>query len=181
MTEISQTADSASNIHFARRIAKLSGIISAVGLVFFIGLYAFYATPLKELGPTLGTINDVCVTIQYLLAIHIALALFRILVIHNPALIRIATAAGIVGMLSTIGLQLLVIFGALTFEQQLPWISPAMIVGVGSSLVITSVVARSTARLPNSVLMSILAVPYFGYPFWGILVGATPVSLVNNS
>lgn len=171
MTEISQTAPSVSNIHIAGRIAKLSGIISAVGLVFFVGLYAFYATPLKELGLTLGTINDVCVTIQYLLAIPIALTLHRIVVVHNPTLIRIATAVGIVGMLSTVGLQLLVIFGALTFEQQLPWISLAMIVGVGSWLVITGVVARSTARLPNSVLMSILAVPYFGYPFWAFWLG----------
>lgn len=116
-------------------------------------------------------INDICVTIQYLLTIPIALALYRILVVHNPALIRIATAVGLVGMVSTVGLQLLLIFGVLTFEQQFLWITLAMILGVGSWLVITGLVARSTGRLPNSLLMSVLAIPYFGYPLWAFWLG----------
>jgi hypothetical protein len=46
-----------------------------------------------------------------------------------------------------------------------------MILGVGSWLVITGIVARSTGKLPNSVLMSILAVPYIGYPVWAFWLG----------
>jgi hypothetical protein len=42
---------------------------------------------------------------------------------------------------------------------------------VGSWLVITGWVARSTGRLPNSLLMSILAVPYVGYPVWAFWLG----------
>ncbi len=174
MSEFSHTATSApsnSAIHFTVSIAKLGGIISAVGVVFFIGMYAFFATPLKELGLTFGMINDICVTIQYLLAIPIALVLYRILVAYNPVLISIATTVGICGMLSTVGLQLLLIFGLLTFEQQFLWVTLAMIVGVGSWLVVTGLVARSTGKLPNSVLMSVLAVPYFGYPLWAFWLG----------
>jgi hypothetical protein len=74
-------------------------------------------------------------------------------------------------LLITVGLQLLLIFKVLTFEQQVMWISLAMILGVGSWLVITGLVARSTNRLPNSLLMSILAVPYFGYPVWAFWLG----------
>ncbi len=82
-----------------------------------------------------------------------------------------ATIAGIAAMLVVIGLQMALIFGVLTFEQQVVWVSLAMIVGVGSWLVITGLVARSTGRLPNSVLMSAVAVPYVGYPAWAFWLG----------
>lgn len=51
------------------------------------------------------------------------------------------------------------------------WVSLAMILGVGSWPVITGIVARSSGRLPNSLLMSILAVPYIGYPVWAFWIG----------
>jgi len=160
-----------SNIHAAGRIAKVSAIIAAIGVLFFIIMYALFATPRQDLALTFGMINDICVAIQYLLTIPIALALYRILVVYNPVLVRIATAVGLVGLVSTVGLQLLLIFGVLTFEQQFLWIALSMIVGVGTWLVITGIVARSTGRLPNSVMMSVLAVFYFGYPLWAIWLG----------
>ena len=68
-------------------------------------------------------------------------------------------------------LQMLLVFGAIAFEKQVVWVSLAMILGVGSWLVITGLVARSTGRLPNSVLMSAAAVPYVGYPVWAFWLG----------
>jgi hypothetical protein len=65
----------------------------------------------------------------------------------------------------------LLIFRVLTFEQQVIWVSLAMILGVGSWLLITGLVAPSTNRLPNSLLMSVLAVPYVGYPAWAFWLG----------
>lgn len=171
MSEISQAAPPYSMIHIAGWIAIVSGIISAVGIVFFIAMLILFATPNKELGLTFGMLNDTCDALQYLLTIPIALALYQILVAYNPTLIRIVTITGILSLLLTIGLQLLLIFKVLTFEQQLPWISLAMILGVGSWLVVTGLVARSTNRLPNSLLMSILAVPYIGYPVWAFWLG----------
>ena len=171
MSEVSQAAPSVSMIHFTGGIAILSGIISAIGVVFIIAMFVFFATPNKDLGLTFGMLNDICVALQYLLALPVALALYRILVSYNPALIRMATITGIVALLITVGLQLLLIFKVLTFEQQVPWVSLAMILGVGSWLVITGLVARSTNRLPNSLLMSILAVPYVGYPVWAFWLG----------
>lgn len=171
MSEISQAAHSFSTIHIAGRVAILSGIISSIGVVFILAMFGFFAMSNDELGSTFGLLNDICVALQYLLTIPIALALHRILVAYNPALIRIATLTGIVALLITVGLQLLLIFKVLTFEQQVPWVSLAMILGVGSWLVITGLVARSTNRLPNSLLMSILAVPYFGFPVWAFWLG----------
>lgn len=171
MTNVIQTLTSDPVIRAAGGFAIVSGIISAIGVVFLITMFALFATPLKELGLTFGLLNDICVAVQYLLTIPIALALYRILLPHNPALIRLATIVGIAMMLVVIGLQLALIFGVTTFEQQGVWVSLAMIVGVGSWLVITGLVARSTGRLPNSVVMSAVAVPYFGYPVWAFWLG----------
>jgi predicted DNA repair protein MutK len=158
-------------MHIVGGIAILSGIISAIGVVFLIAMFVFFKTPRQELALTFGMLNDICVALQYLLTIPIALALYRILLEYNPALMRTATIVGVVAMLLVVGLQLLLIFGVLTFERQVIWVSLAMILGVGSWLVITGWVARSTGRLPNSLLMSILAVPYVGYPVWAFWLG----------
>ena len=171
MTNVTQTLTSDPVIRAAGGFAIVSGIISAIGVVCLITMFVLFATPLKTLGLTFGLLNDICVAIQYLLTIPVALALYRILLPYNPALIRLATIVGIAMMLVVIGLQLALIFGVVTFEQQVVWVSPAMIVGVGSWLVITGLVARSTGRLPHSVLISSVAVPYLGYPVWAFWLG----------
>ena len=171
MTGFTQTVPSDPVIRAAGGFAMVSGIISAIGVVFLITMFILFATPLKELGLTFGLLNDICVALQYLLTIPIAFALCRIILPYNPGWIRIATLAGIAAMLVIIGLQLALIFEVLTFQQQGFWVSLAMIVGVGSWLVITGLVARSTGRLPNSVVMSAVAVPYVGYPVWAFWLG----------
>lgn len=171
MIDIPQTVPSDPLIRVAGSFAIASGIISTIGVVFLIAMFALLATPLKSVGLMFGRLNDICIAIQYLLTIPIALALYRILQPYNPALIRLATVVGIAMMLLVIGLQLALVFGVLTFEKQVIWVSLAMIVGVGSWLVITGLVARSTGRLPNSVLMSSVAVPYLGYPAWAFWLG----------
>ena len=171
VTQTTQAAPPVPMIHAAGALAVLIGVISAIGVVLLIAMFATFSTPLKVQGFTVGTLNDICVAIQYLLTIPIALALYRILRVYNPALIHTATIIGIASMLMVTGLQLLLIFKVLTFEQQVLWVSLAMILGVGSWLVITGLVARSTGRLPNSMLMSILAVPYIGYPVWAFWIG----------
>lgn len=174
MIAIPQTATPDPLIRAAGAFAIVSGIISAIGVVFLITMFALFTTPLKTLGLTFGMLNDICVAIQYLLTIPIALALYQILLpgeAATQALIRSATSVGIAAMLVVILLQLALIFGVLTFQQQVGWVSLAMVVGVGSWLVITGLVAQSTGRLPNSVVMSAVAVPYFGYPVWAFWLG----------
>lgn len=171
MTTVTQSVSSDSMIRAAGGFAIVSGVISAIGVVLLITMFVLFATPYKELGQTVGMLNDICVALQYLLTIPIAIALYRILLPYNPTLIRFATIFGIVMMLIVIGLQLALIFKVVTFEQQVGWVSLAMIVGVGTWLVITGWVARSTGRLPNSLLMSGLAVPYLGYPVWAFWLG----------
>ena len=171
MTHVAQTLPSDPLIRAAGGLAIVSGVVSALGVVFLITMFALFATPLKSLGLAFGMLNDICVALQYLLTIPLALALYRILLPHNPTLMRIATSVGVAAMVVVILLQLALIFGVLTFEQQVGWVSLAMLVGVGLWLVLTGLVARSTGRLPNSLLMSSLAVPYLGYPVWAFWLG----------
>ena len=158
-------------IRTAGGIAILIGIISTVGILFLIGMFFFFSKSQQALGETFGMVNDICVALQYLLTIPVALILYHILGPYNPGLIRIGTIIGIFMMLVVAALQFALIFGLIPFEKQVVWVSLAMIVGVGSWLVITGLVARSTGKLPNSVLMSSLAVPYIGYPVWAVWLG----------
>lgn len=171
MTETAQTIPNDSFIRIAGGFALVSGIVSAVGAVFLIGMFIMFATPSKELGMTFGLINDICVAIQYLLVVPVVLALFRILSPYKPNLIAAATLVGMVAILATIGLQLMLIFGLMPFEKQVIWVSIAILLGIGSWLVVTGIVAKSTEHLPNSMLMSAIAVPYFGYPIWAFWLG----------
>lgn len=158
-------------IRTAAILAIISSIVSAIGVVFLIGMFVLFATPNRGLGMMLGRLNDICIAIQYSLTIPIALALDRMLRPYHPTLIRLATVVGIASMIIVILLQLVLITGVLPFEQQVGWVTLAMIGGVGSWLLVTGFVARATGRLPRSVLMSALAVPYLGYPVWAFWLG----------
>jgi hypothetical protein len=156
----------------AGRIARVSGIVAAVGVVLLLIFYVFLLAPaLKNVGEPFGTLNDICIAVQYLLTIPLALSLRRILRPRAPLLIEAATIEGIASMLAVVVLQAALVFRLVTFQDQVLWVSLAMIVGVGLWLVITGVVARSAGRFPNSLRMSLVAVPYIGYPFWAFWLG----------
>lgn len=172
MINISQTTTQSDPlVRAASGFALVSGVVSAVGVVLLIGMFILFATPFRALALRFGMINDICIVIQYLLAIPVALALYRILRPYQPTWITLATIVGIAAMLVVVALQLALIRGVLAFEQQVVWVTLAMIGGVGTWLVITGLVARSTGRLPNSVPMSLAAVPYLGYPLWAFWIG----------
>lgn len=171
MTSVIQANAHDPLIHAAGGFAIVSGIISLIGIIFLITMFVLFATPYREQGLLFGLLNDILVALQYLLAIPIALALYRILGPQNPALILAATIVGIGAMIIVALLQFALVFEVLTFQQQAVWASLGILVGVGSWLIITGLVARSIARLPNSMIMSAIAVPYFGYPFWAFWLG----------
>jgi hypothetical protein len=158
-------------VRAAGGLAIMCGIVSGIGVVLLIGMFVLFGASNLPLGLTFGGLNDIFVALQYLLSIPLALALYRILGPYSPALMRTATIIGIAMMLVVVGLLQLLIFRAMSFEEQVSWVLLAMIVGVGSWLVITGLVARSTGRFPMSVLMSAVAVPYFGYPIWAFWLG----------
>jgi hypothetical protein len=46
-----------------------------------------------------------------------------------------------------------------------------MIVGVGSWMVATAVLARSSGKMPHGVGMSLAGASYVGYPLWAFWLG----------
>jgi hypothetical protein len=143
--------------------AYASGVVSTIGVVFFVAMLAVK-------GP-FGRLNDICVMIQYLLALPIPLALHRLLQARAPFLSKLAMLIGILGMMAVVVLQFLLIVGVLSFSEQVGPVTFALVVVVGAWLVITGYLSRSTGKLPRSMLVSILAVPYFGYPVWAFWLG----------
>lgn len=156
----------------AGQIAVMSGIIAAVGVVCLILFYwLYFATPLTDVGALFGGLNDALIVMQYLLTIPLALALRRLLRPYAPTRIGVATFVGIASMLVVVALQTALVLRVLTNGQTMVWVAFAMIVGVGFWLVTTGLVARATGRFPNSLRMSLMAVPYLGYPIWAIWLG----------
>ena len=170
MAQTTQALSADPLIRAAGGFAIVAGIIGVFGTVFLILMFVMFATPNQGLGLTFGMLNDICVAAQYLLTIPIGLALYRILLPYNPPLIRRATIIALIMMVAVIILQLLLVFGVLTFQQQGVWASIA-ILSVGAWMIICGYVARETGRMPNSVLMGWLAAPYLGYPVWAFWLG----------
>jgi hypothetical protein len=149
--------------------AYLSGVVSIVGIVFLVIMYIGFFT--NDLGlQRFGPLNDVCIIIQYLLALPVALALHQLLKSRAPNLSRTALLIGIAGMIGVMVLQGLLVAGVVTFEEQVGAVMVALLV-VGAWLVITGYLGRSTGKLPRGLRMSILAAFYLGYPIWAFWLG----------
>ncbi len=156
-------------VYFAGWCSIASGIVSFMGIVFLIAMFVGFSTDNLEL-PRFGTLNDICVLIQYLLALPITLALHQILKVHAPVLSRAAILTGIVGILAVVVLQWLLVSGVVTFEEQVGLVMVALLV-VGIWLVMIGDLGRSTGNMRHSLLISILAAFYIGYPIWAIWLG----------
>ena len=89
---------------------------------------------------------------------------------HRPALSLAALVVGMAGMVAVVVLQLLLVTRVLTFVQQVVPVTISILV-VGVWLVATGYLGRATSLLPRGLLMSLLAVPYFGYPIWAFRLG----------
>ncbi len=168
MTNIPQTTPPDSLIPTAGRFAYASGVVSTIGIVFFVAM-------LVVKGP-FGRLNDICVLIQYLLALLIPLALHQLLKARAPFLSKLAMLIGIVGMMAVVVLQLLLIVGVLSFSEQVGPVTIALVVVVGAWLMITAYLGRSTRNLLPSLFVSFLVALYFGYPLWAFLLGRHALS-----
>jgi hypothetical protein len=156
-------------VYFAGWCSIASGIVSFIGIVFLIVMFIGFST--NNIGlQRYGTLNDICIIIQYLLTLPIMLALHQHLKVHAPVLSRAAMLIGIAGILAVVVLQWLLVTGVLTFEEQVGPVMIALLM-VGIWLVITGYLGRSIGNMPRGLLMSVLAAFYLGYPIWAIWLG----------
>jgi hypothetical protein len=92
----------------------------------------------------------------------------------------VAMLLGIAGMLAVIALQILLVVGVLTFNQQIGMVGVGYLLILGW-FVINAYLGRSTAWLPHSMLLTLLAGLYIGYPVWGYSVGRRLLSWKQKS
>jgi hypothetical protein len=156
-------------VRFAGWCAYFSGAVSFIGIVFLGLMFIGFSTNNWRL-QRFGTLNDSCNIIQYLLALPITLALHQRLKAYGLTLSRVATLIGIAAMIAIVVLHFLLVRGVMTFEEQVGFVMIALIV-IGIWLVITGYLGRSSGRMPYSLLMSVLAASYLGYPIWAIWLG----------
>lgn len=148
------------------RVAAWSAYVSAFVSILGIGfLFAFFG-----LGAPTGRLNDIAVIVQYLLMLPLAVALYQILRPFNSRLSLAALLVGIPGMLAVIALQILLVTGVLPFANQILPVVVAFLV-VLAWFVLIGYIGRSTDKLPNSMLLHVVAGLYIGYPIWAYSVG----------
>ena len=148
--------------------AYASGIVSIFGILFLIALYVTLFAFDEDVG--FGRLNDISVIIHYTLTLPIALVLRQLLRPYGPVLSLVAMLLGIVGMVAAIVLQTLLVTGVLSFTQQVGMVIIAFMV-ILAWFVINGYLGRSSDKLPNSMILHVLAGLYIGYPVWAFSLG----------
>ena len=150
-------------ISIAAWCAYSSALIGAIGIVSLIMFFA--------LGQPYGTLNDVAVVAQYVLALPILVGVDRVLRPRASRLSTIAAATGVIGIAALVILQFLMIGRVLTFAQQGGLVSVALFVGVGGWILLVGYTGHATKSWPRSLSLAVLGWTYFGYPIWAVAVG----------
>jgi hypothetical protein len=144
---------------------RASGIVGGIGVAFLVGMYAAFAAGARSTGMTLGWINDVTGVIT------LPIALPGILELH--ARVRPQGGAGADALLlvgigaggTIVVLQVLLVGGVVTFEQQIGPVSLAFLV-LGTWFVLYGRLASRIGALPGGARLGLLAASYAGYPVW---------------
>ena len=144
---------------------RASGIIGGIGLAFLIGMFAAFAAGARSLGMTLGWVNDVTGIVT------LPLALPGILALH--ARVRPQAGAGADALLlvgigaggTIVVLQVLLVSGAVPFEQQIGPVSLAFLV-LGVWFVLYGRLAARSGFFPHGTRLGVIAASYAGYPVW---------------
>jgi hypothetical protein len=148
---------------------RASGIIGGIGLAFLIGMFTAFAAGARSLGMTLGWVNDVTGVVT------LPLALPGILALHSR--VRPDAGAGADALLlvgigaggTIVVLQVLLVTGAVTFEQQIGPVSLAFLV-LGAWFVLYGRLASRRGVLPDGTRLGVLAAMYAGYPVWAFRI-----------
>jgi hypothetical protein len=154
----------------AGRLTIASGVLAAVGIAFLIAMFTSFAVGATSAGMVFGWTNDVLVMVSYLLTAPAVLALVPLLRPRDPILSAFVAVVGLLSIAGIAFLQLLLVVGVLTFEQQ---IGPVSVVDVGLAVwfVVTGYLGRVGGVLPNGVRWGVLGATYIGYPFWAFRMG----------
>jgi hypothetical protein len=162
---MASATDIGAPLPLAGRLTFASGVLGALGVAFLVAMAASFAVGATSAGMVFGWTNDVLVMVSYLLTAPAVLALAPLLRARAPLLGAFVAAIGLLSIAGIVVLQLLLVVGVLTFEQQ---IGPASIVYIGLAVwfVVSGYLGRVAGVLPKGVRWGILGATYVGYPIW---------------
>jgi hypothetical protein len=150
--------------------AYANGVVSAIGLVFLIAMFASFAAGATSPGLVFGWINDISAVLAALLMLPLVVALHFLLRPHAPIMSGLAIVIGFGANLAIMVLQSLLVVGALTFQEE---VGPVLIAFLFLVvwLMMTGYLGNSIGALPHGLRMGLLAVTYVGYPIWAFWLG----------
>ena len=132
--------------------AYANGVVSAVGLVFLVAMYASFAVGATSPGLVFGWINDVSAVLAGSLMLPLVVALHVLLRPHAPIMSGLAMVIGFGANLAIMVLQSLLVVGALTFQDEIGPVLIAVLVLV-VWLVLTGYLGSSSGALPHGNFM----------------------------
>jgi hypothetical protein len=151
---------------------RASGVVGAIGVAFLAAMFAAFAAGARPAGMALGWVNDVTGVIT------LPLALPGVLALH--ARVRPSAGTGADALLlvgigaggTIVVLQMLLVGGAVTFEEQIGAVSVAFLV-LAAWFVLYGRLAAGAGVLPGGARLGLLAASYVGYPVWAFRIART--------
>ena len=113
-------------------------------IVTFVSAILFFS-----LGQPFGTLNDIASVFQLSFMLPLALILDRLFRPHSPTLSFLAAVLGMSGMLVGAGVQSLLVAGAITYQQTVPFLHFGS--AIGGWLVLSSYLSLSTHLFPRGL------------------------------
>ena len=161
----SQAPRSLPDARVAAPALRLSGVIGAIGLVFLIAMFAAFAAGARSFGMTVGWINDVSGVVTMPIALPGMLVLHRRIRPHAGRGGDALLVLGVVSVGAISALQLALVSGRLTFEEQIGPVTIAFL-ALGVWFILTGRIAQRHGIFPGGIRLGILATIYAGYPLW---------------
>ena len=154
----------------ASSVAPIAAATAAVAIGFLAAMFAAFAAGDRELGMTLGWINDTLVLVTYALAAPIVIAVARLLRDAGRIAGALLLALGLAAVAGITALQWLLVVGVLTFEEEIGPVSIAF-AAFGAWTVVAGWLGARNGTMPKGGRMGLLGASYVGFPFWTIHVG----------
>lgn len=148
----------------------VSSILSAVGVAFFILMYASFAAGATSAGMSFGFVNDVLGLVVCVLTMPGVIALHELIGVRSPGRDLALRVLGLGSLCAIVILQWLLVTGGLTFEQQIGPVALAYI-ALGAWFIVTGRMAARRRVLAHGTRLGVLAATYFGYPVWAYRLG----------
>jgi hypothetical protein len=156
---------------------RASGVVGAIGLGFLIAMFAAFGAGARSAGMALGWANDVTGVVTLPLALPGMLALHARIRPHAGVAGDALLVIGVGSSGAIVVLQLLLVTGAVTFEQQIGSVSLAFL-ALAVWFVLTGRIAARSGVVPGGTRLGVLAASYVGYPVWAFRIArqleATP-------